>query len=698
MTTETEADGDIYARALAFQASLNGGIAPLCLSWRAEEDHYEIDETANLNLGRAYSMVYIVHGRDVKEIPDEVLKVWDGVSKGVLVDEVKKLKKRPVSVCKLVEGTSAKCHCEAKICEWIPFEKERLGSLKGGDGRSRLQEIAERIPVWIGQHHFKTTEDTERLYHYNHGVYLDNGEAILKAIIEAEFPDITTDTLVRDVIGKVKRRTYIKRDLFNNGHILNVKNGIIDLDTLELRPHSSDYLSTAQINVSYNGDAKATRIQQFFAEVARPKDVPLIEEVIGWLLWPDYNIHKSLMLLGQGRNGKGTLLRLITAFLDKANISNVSLQDLVADRFAKADLYGKLANIGGDLPSKDLSDTASFRMLTGEDDNRAQEKYKAAFAFRNKAKLLFSANVLPRSPDDTYAFYSRWIILEFLNTFDVQKGTGDPNLLDKLTTEEELSGLLNIALAGLARLRSNAWRFSYDKTVEDVEIMYKRNANPVLAFLLDECEERPDSYIEKNVLLSRFKEYARSHGLRPLSATRFSELLKDQTEIPVSTFRPWIEHGDRPMCWLGVRFKVRTNEQSRQSIVFPYPSLAGEEKREEEKREEIEKVGYTGTIDCLDCLEIRTKDQSRPSRVESNFSEAYLDDSLACRRFKKALAAGITDPIALSSICGLPVCLVAKFPGVNSIAAARILAQLEAHRREQHFSQKAEQHGRAKEA
>jgi phage/plasmid-associated DNA primase len=53
------------------------------------------------------------------------------------------------------------------------------------------------------------------------------------------------------------------------------------------------------------------------------------------------------MLLGPDRNGKGTLLRLITALLGKRSISNVNLQELVADKFAKADLYGKMANIGG---------------------------------------------------------------------------------------------------------------------------------------------------------------------------------------------------------------------------------------------------------------------------------------------------------------------------------------------------------------
>lgn len=512
------------------------------------------------------------------------------------------------------------------------MEFDEIGHISrdGDDTDNGLREINERIPRWIADHHFKTVADTERLYRYAHGVYLDDGETVLKTLIETKFGDITSNRLVQDVIGKVKRRTYIDRDAFNSRNILNVKNGLLDLETLELGPHTPDYLSTAQIGVVYDPTAKAPNIQKFLGEAARLEDIPLIEEITGWLLWPDYSVHKAVMLLGVGRNGKGTLLRLLTAFLGKRSVSNVTLQDLVADRFAKADLYGKLANIGGDLPSKDLSDTAAFRNLTGGDDNRAQEKYRAAFSFRNKAKMLFSANVLPRSPDDTYAFYSRWILIEFLNIFDLQKGTADPNLDTKLQTPEELSGLLNIALTGLKRLKANGWRFSYDKTVEDVEIMYKRNSNPVLAFLMDECDAEPSSYIEKTVFNNRFNDYAKAHNIRPLSTTKFVTLLKDQTEIPVSDYRPFSGSVAAPRCWLGVRFKdvvYKQDEkndsnklQSTPSIVLPTPSLReneieNKEKKEKDRRDRDKRnPGWCGWAG--DRPSMSKRDMSTPERRE----------------------------------------------------------------------------------
>jgi len=447
----------------------------------------------------------------------------------------------------------------------------------GGGCENALAGIIDRIPAWIEEHHFKTVSDTKKIYHYEHGVYLDNGETVLETLIGAEFPELIDNKMVSDILGNVKRRTYTDRDLFNARRVINVKNGLLDLGTMQLQPHTPDYLSTAQLDVLYDPAAKAPKIAKFLQEVAQSGDVALIEEIIGWLLWPDYHIHKAIMLVGPGRNGKGTLLRLITAFMGRKSISNVTLQDLVSDTFAKSDLYGKLANIGGDLPSKDLSDTSAFRNLTGGDDNRAQEKYRPAFSFRNKAKMLFSANVLPRSQDDTYAFYSRWILLEFLNRFVLDDGTADPDLDEKLQTPEELSGLLNIALAGLQRLKANGWKFSYTKTAEDVEVMYKRNANPVFAFLMDECAAGDATdYIEKSVFFDKFNAYVKKHNLRPMSTTKFGELLKDQTEIPVSTFKPWVAHGDRPRCWAGVKFKTPLTQKAENGEKTPKTPEKGE--------------------------------------------------------------------------------------------------------------------------
>jgi phage/plasmid-associated DNA primase len=92
------------------------------------------------------------------------------------------------------------------------------------------------------------------------------------------------------------------------------------------------------------------------------------------------------------------------------------------------------------MKAEKLIHTGTFKMLVSGDTIRAQKKHGQPFDFKNKSKQIFSANEIPESEDQTYAYFKRWIILVFNKLF--QGDERDTDLIDKLTTEEELSGLL----------------------------------------------------------------------------------------------------------------------------------------------------------------------------------------------------------------------------------------------------------------
>jgi phage/plasmid-associated DNA primase len=75
------------------------------------------------------------------------------------------------------------------------------------------------------------------------------------------------------------------------------------------------------------------------------------------------------------------------------------------------------------------------------------------------------------------------LILVFDKVFD--DDTKDTELIHKLTTQEELSGLLNLALVALRKLRiDGGFR---DISVERIRQRYEENANTIKAFLDQEC-------------------------------------------------------------------------------------------------------------------------------------------------------------------------------------------------------------------
>jgi putative DNA primase/helicase len=151
--------------------------------------------------------------------------------------------------------------------------------------------------------------------------------------------------------------------------------------------------------------------------------------------------------------------------------------------------------------------------------------------------MIFSANKLPKSPDDTDAFYLRWIIITFPFRFDVGpecKHKQDTTLEKRMHSPEEMSGLLNLGIRGLQRLKAQDWQFSYTLTLKDVKNMYKRLSDTVFAFVMDRCEEDQNGTVTKADLYQAFKRYAADQDIPILTPKKFGMNLVDQNYIPVS--------------------------------------------------------------------------------------------------------------------------------------------------------------------
>ena len=142
------------------------------------------------------------------------------------------------------------------------------------------------------------------------------------------------------------------------------------------------------------------------------------------------------------------------------------------------------------------------------------------------AKLIFSTNKIPDSDDKSYAYYKRWLILSFEKVF--QGITKDTNLINKLTTSDELSGLLNLALISLRQLRKDGG--FKEISVEKVRKEYEYNANTVKAFLDDKCVidlTAPDYIIPTFQLYSDYWNFCQEKRMRPLEMNVFGSKLKE---------------------------------------------------------------------------------------------------------------------------------------------------------------------------
>jgi len=395
-------------------------------------------------------------------------------------------------------------------------------------------EVAEAILSIL---HIKTIFQGET-YLYREGVYRPGGESVVRQLVESNFHKAGADKrannhFLNEVLGHVQRRTYTTPEIFDpDPNILNLENGLFNGDTYELRPHSPDYPSLAKLPVKYDPSAKCPGWLNFLGQIHHADDLKAVQEFVGSLLVRHYKTQKGWLQVGEGSNGKDAEDRILTALLGVDNVAHKSLQELEMSRFAKADLHGKLANIYSDLPDAGLKTTGTFKTLTGEGRLSAEHKFQNSFDFDNHAKLIFSCNKIPASPDDSDAFFRRWFITTYPNQF---LGPGaDPKLVEKLTTPEELAGILNWALEGLKRLRAQNWQLSEYRSVEEIRQDYIRKSDPVKAFLMDCVVAEPEGSVGKQQLYQAFIRYCTQKKLpAPTSDTFYKRL--PMSGIPVSS-------------------------------------------------------------------------------------------------------------------------------------------------------------------
>ncbi|MGB7901438.1 MAG: phage/plasmid primase, P4 family [Halobacteriota archaeon] len=436
------------------------------------------------------------------------------------------------------------------VCEDSPAEQFFVSN------RFSSKRVADVI---LSRYHFFTFADTEEIYVYDatEGIYEQGGEQIIRDETQRLLGDRTTNHYVREVEGYIRRSRYLKRDqLAQSLNLIPVKNGVLNRDNRILEPYTPEKPFISKIPVSYNPEADGATFTKYLNETFRPDDILLIEEILGDVLYRSYWHKKGVMLLGPGDNGKSVFFYVEGSMLGTENIATRSLQDIDRDRFAKADLFGKYANIYADIPNTSLRTTGTFKMLTGGDRINAERKYQQPFTFVNYAKLHFSANELPYTKDQTPAFFDRWLLIELPYRFvdDPQskyEKKRDPHLLEKLTTDKELSGVLNIALDGLDRLLANG-QFTASNASERVKELWIARTDSLQSFADKRASAKNGYFVSKDDLYEAYQGYCDEHDLNPVDKSVVGTRLP--TLITTVSFRPQAD-GKRPTAWKDICIK-----------------------------------------------------------------------------------------------------------------------------------------------
>lgn len=515
----------------------------------------------------------------------------------------------------------------------IASEKYEVKTKPMVEGKVCPPLVGENI---LKKFNFKTARDNEEIYVYENGVYNNSGGTKIKEEVVSLLGTQYKRGHAEEVISWIKGMTYVDRDSPDE-HLINLKNGVYDLKERKLLEHSPQYFFLNQLGVEYNESAKCPNIISFLEDIVGEDDIPVLQEFFGYCLYRDYPIHKAVMLTGSGSNGKSTLLNLLTLFLGKDNISGVPLQSLDSQRFAVSSLYGRLANLYPDLPAKALKNTGIFKMVTGNDMIEAEKKYGGRFSFRNYAKLIFSANKVPEVEDDTDAFFRRWIIINFPRQFtDEDK---DPFILEKISTDEEMSGLFNWALEGLERLTTRG-SFTHSKSTDTLRDQYERMSSPILAFVKDCLVQDSSGIISKDEVYATFIEYCEFMSLPTKAKNVFSGALTQHAAF-LDTQKRTID-GVRTHVWVGGKLEInkesglspekmeKMSKLSRLSRLFFIVSSKSKEVSTELDEDTQKSISLfdtnTSNLDTLDTKILEVLKENNKKMTETELLSHFIDE------------------------------------------------------------------------
>lgn len=322
-----------------------------------------------------------------------------------------------------------------------------------------------------------------------------------------------------------------------NGHIIDLKTG------KTVTPDPEQYISR-RAYVDYDPEATCPAFEQFVSDIFEGNFniINFIQRAIGYSLTAEILEQCLFILVGEGSNGKSTLLDVIYSLegdyafsapfstFERSPSGNAQTNDLAA-------FTGKRLVIASEPREGSSLNDARIKTLTGGEPITARYLYQEHFTFFNRAKIWLGVNHLPKVSDDSHGFWRRVRKINFNVKFvgnDEPLGPGvmrkDPDLMSRLLAE--LPGIFNWAIKGAVAWYAEG--LQYPDEVRQATQEYRTANDPLHNFIRDRCTLGPDADIEVSDLYRIYTAYCEEQRLRAyeiVSQTKFTARIKRQPNI-----------------------------------------------------------------------------------------------------------------------------------------------------------------------
>jgi putative DNA primase/helicase len=352
----------------------------------------------------------------------------------------------------------------------------------------------------------------------------------------------------------VAQPTWIDGDHDHEGVIVACANGLLDVTSRELLPHTPLFFNQTAVPFDFDPDARAPARWLAFLEELWADDadsIAALQEWFGYVISGRLDLHKILLLVGPTRGGKGAIARVLGALIGRDNVAGPTLSSLSGD-FGLAPLIGKpLAVISDARMARHGSQVVVERLLaiSGEDLITVNRKYRDQWTGKLPSRFFVISNELPQLGDSSAAIAGRFVALLLTRSW---LGSEDPTLEPEL--HAELPGILNWSLDGLRRLTEQG-RFTRPSSTDEAYRAIQDLASPIGAFVRDRCALGPEHQISVDEMWDAWKAWAEDNGHAKGTKQVLGRDLR-AAHPRVTVHRPRVGD-DRPRMYVGITLNAK---------------------------------------------------------------------------------------------------------------------------------------------
>ncbi len=429
-----------------------------------------------------------------------------------------------------------------KIVEFNDDEKESglinaRAIVKTGAGTYGINEI-ELCEYMIDKYNLKYVSHEQTMYrrinHHYEPLKEDIGSLVVETMIEE--------------LGKECRRSFNQRSydklMFTfrtqpyqipydelmdmSRRYISLKNGIFDYENMKLVDHDPAIFTLNHLDFDWDEDAECDLFLRTLDEIQpdNEKNRINIREAFAYSLCRELPIPNPMMFwfIGEGANGKSTLLEVLSSLFGKINKSHVGINEMF-DVNKVLMLKNKMVNIVEEVPPNlKISHSDKLKQIISGSDIIGRGLYKDGITFKPYAKHYIAMNKVPKLNDFSFGMRRRIYPIEFKEKFYGNRD--NKNLRRQLYMER--SGIFRLMMEDYVRLKENNWELTENFDMDNLKAKIlsdgREQNNAVFSDLI---EKSTGEHTRFKDFMVYYNKYMEELNRPPLKHKEVENLLKE---------------------------------------------------------------------------------------------------------------------------------------------------------------------------